>query len=48
MESPDRFWISTEICVMYFDTDASGAVHNIAYLRFIETARTLFLRCEWV
>jgi YbgC/YbaW family acyl-CoA thioester hydrolase len=41
MESSDRFWISTEICVMYFDTDASGAVHNIAYLRFIETARTL-------
>ena len=26
---------------MYFDTDASGGVHNIAYLRFIETARTL-------
>jgi YbgC/YbaW family acyl-CoA thioester hydrolase len=41
MESSDRFWISTEIRVMYFDTDASGAVHNIAYLRFIETARTL-------
>ena len=26
---------------MYFDTDAGGGVHNIAYLRFIETARTL-------
>jgi YbgC/YbaW family acyl-CoA thioester hydrolase len=26
---------------MYFDTDAGGVVHNIAYLRFIETARTL-------
>jgi 4-hydroxybenzoyl-CoA thioesterase/acyl-CoA thioester hydrolase len=26
--------------VMYFDTDAGGVVHNIAYLRFIETART--------
>lgn len=25
---------------MYFDTDAGGVVHNIAYLRFIETART--------
>jgi acyl-CoA thioester hydrolase len=24
-----------------FDTDASGVVHNIAYLRFIESARTL-------
>jgi YbgC/YbaW family acyl-CoA thioester hydrolase len=41
MESSDRFAISTEIRVMYFDTDASGGVHNIAYLRFIETARTL-------
>ncbi|HEY5705288.1 MAG TPA: thioesterase family protein [Terrimicrobiaceae bacterium] len=40
MESPDRLRISTEVCVMYFDTDASGVVHNIAYLRFIETART--------
>ena len=40
MESSD-FGISTEIRVMYFDTDASGGVHNIAYLRFIETARTL-------
>ena len=37
----DRFRISTEIHVMYFDTDAVGVVHNIAYLRFIETARTL-------
>ncbi len=26
---------------MFFDTDAGGVVHNIAYLRFIETARTL-------
>ena len=41
MQSPDRLRISTEIRVMYFDTDASGVVHNIAYLRFIETARTL-------
>ena len=41
MESGDGFSISTEIRVMYFDTDASGGVHNIAYLRFIETARTL-------
>ena len=41
MESTDRFRISTEMQVMYFDTDASGVVHNIAYLRFIETARTL-------
>ncbi|MFZ0710049.1 MAG: thioesterase family protein [Terrimicrobiaceae bacterium] len=40
MESPDRLQISSEFRVMYFDTDASGVVHNIAYLRFIETART--------
>lgn len=26
---------------MFFDTDVGGVVHNIAYLRFIETARTL-------
>ncbi|MFZ4115141.1 MAG: acyl-CoA thioesterase [Chthoniobacterales bacterium] len=31
----------TPITVMFFDTDAGGVVHNIAYLRFIETARTL-------
>jgi len=27
--------------VMFFDTDCGGVVHNIAYLRFIEIARTL-------
>ena len=26
--------------VMFFDTDAGGVVHNLAYLRFIETCRT--------
>jgi len=26
---------------MFFDTDCAGVVHNIIYLRFIETARTL-------
>jgi len=26
---------------MYYDTDAGGVVHNLAYLRFIELARTL-------
>ncbi len=26
--------------VMFFDTDIGGVVHNIAYLRMIETART--------
>jgi YbgC/YbaW family acyl-CoA thioester hydrolase len=33
--------IRTEVQVMFFDTDIAGVVHNIAYLRFIETARTL-------
>lgn len=36
----NRTEVSTEIPVMYFDTDAAGVVHNIVYLRFIETART--------
>ena len=26
--------------VMFFDTDIGGVVHNIAYLRMIETCRT--------
>ena len=34
--------IQTEVQVMYYDTDAGGVVHNLAYLRFIEMARTLF------
>jgi YbgC/YbaW family acyl-CoA thioester hydrolase len=38
---PENCTISTEVRVMYFDTDAGGVVHNIVYLRFIETARTL-------
>ena len=32
--------IVTEEEVMFFDTDCGAVVHNIAYLRFIETART--------
>ena len=31
---------STNVQVMFFDTDCGGVVSNIAYLRFIETART--------
>ncbi len=41
MNVPDQCRISTDVRVMYFDTDAGGVVHNIVYLRFIETARTL-------
>jgi YbgC/YbaW family acyl-CoA thioester hydrolase len=33
--------IRTDIQVMFFDTDCAAVVHNIAYLRFIEVARTL-------
>jgi len=33
--------LETEVQVMFFDTDCGAVVHNIAYLRFIETARTL-------
>ena len=33
--------IRVEVQVMFFDTDCAAVVHNIAYLRFIETARTL-------
>lgn len=32
--------IVTEEEIMFFDTDCGGVVHNIAYLRFIETARS--------
>ena len=32
--------IRTEMRVMFFDTDSGGVVSNIAYLRFIEIART--------
>jgi YbgC/YbaW family acyl-CoA thioester hydrolase len=37
METPR---IQTEIQVMFFDTDCAAVVHNIAYLRMIEVART--------
>lgn len=37
METPT---ITTEVQVMFFDTDCAAVVHNIAYLRFIEVART--------
>ena len=32
--------IETHEEVMFFDTDCGGVVHNIAYLRMVETART--------
>ena len=33
--------IEIEQQVMFFDTDCGGVVHNLAYLRMIETARTM-------
>jgi YbgC/YbaW family acyl-CoA thioester hydrolase len=32
--------VHTDVQVMFFDTDCGGVVSNIAYLRFIEIART--------
>jgi YbgC/YbaW family acyl-CoA thioester hydrolase len=41
MTQPEIPRIRTEVQVMFFDTDCAAVVHNLAYLRFIETARTL-------
>jgi YbgC/YbaW family acyl-CoA thioester hydrolase len=41
MLDPNAPRIRTEVQVMFFDTDCAAVVHNIAYLRFIEIARTL-------
>jgi YbgC/YbaW family acyl-CoA thioester hydrolase len=41
MLNADAPRIQTEVQVMFFDTDCAAVVHNIAYLRFIEIARTL-------
>jgi YbgC/YbaW family acyl-CoA thioester hydrolase len=37
----ERPRVRAEVQVMFFDTDCGGVVSNIAYLRFIEIARTL-------
>jgi YbgC/YbaW family acyl-CoA thioester hydrolase len=37
---PDTTSLTTHEEVMFFDTDCGGVVHNIAYLRMIETCRT--------
>lgn len=41
MISPEAPRIRSDVQVMFFDTDCAAVVHNIAYLRFIEIARTL-------
>ncbi len=46
----DKISLTTQVQVMFFDTDAGGVVHNIAYLRFVETTRTLLavkLGLDW-
>ena len=39
-DSPETPTIEIEQQVMFFDTDCAAVVHNLAYLRMIETART--------
>ena len=41
MGKPDLPSIEYEVPVMFFDTDCGGVIHNLAYLRFVETARTV-------
>jgi YbgC/YbaW family acyl-CoA thioester hydrolase len=41
MLNPNAPRVRAELQVMFFDTDCGGVVSNIAYLRFIEIARTL-------
>ena len=38
---PETPTIEYDYQVMFFDTDCAAVVHNLAYLRIIETARTL-------
>lgn len=40
MNLPDSPELASLVRVYYYDTDAAGVVHNIAYLRMIEEART--------
>ncbi len=40
MALPARPHLSVPIQVYYFDTDAGGVVHNVAYLRMVEIARS--------
>ena len=39
--APGTPTIEIDYQVMFFDTDCAAVVHNLAYLRIIETARTL-------
>lgn len=44
MNEEKRPAVTTEEEVMFFDTDCGGVVHNLAYLRMIETCRTHLAR----
>ncbi|MEM1058101.1 MAG: thioesterase family protein [Verrucomicrobiota bacterium] len=37
---PARPALSVPVEIFYFDTDAGGVVHNVAYLRLVEVARS--------
>ncbi|MDR0533351.1 MAG: acyl-CoA thioesterase [Verrucomicrobiales bacterium] len=39
-ELPEHPEISVPVKVYFFDTDAGGVVHNVAYLRMVEIARS--------
>jgi 4-hydroxybenzoyl-CoA thioesterase/acyl-CoA thioester hydrolase len=41
MAARDLPRIDHEVTVMFYDTDCAAVVHNLAYLRFIEEARTI-------
>ena len=48
MSLPEKPRLTIPLEVYYFDTDAGGVVHNIAYLRMIEIARSqLALLLGW-
>lgn len=40
-QSQNPLSLVTSVRVMFYDTDCAGVVHNVAYLRIIEYARTL-------
>jgi acyl-CoA thioester hydrolase len=40
VSGPGRPEVRRRVRVFFYDTDAGGVVHNIAYLRFVEQARS--------
>jgi YbgC/YbaW family acyl-CoA thioester hydrolase len=47
-ELPDNPELGINLKVYFFDTDAGGVVHNVAYLRMIEIARSdLAEKLDW-